>query len=139
MAQLDRCQSCHISLNDSTVFNYILQKIAAEMHTRHGETFTNDIVKCCTFLLKNRFNAFVKFIELLRVNDYNRQTTLVSVDQTYVTSAKNKNKAERALHNFFVANGFPYYDTCELVFVEKKAGAIEFSDKQGFDKDDNHN
>ncbi|KAL7090900.1 hypothetical protein ACP275_12G071200 [Erythranthe tilingii] len=100
MAQLDRRQSRHISLNNSTVFNSIPQKIAAEMHTRHSETFTNDVVKRRTFLLKNRFNAFVKFIELLGVN-YNRRTSLVSVDQTYVTSAKNKvcNRSFYCMHN----------------------------------------
>ncbi|KAL7084051.1 hypothetical protein ACP275_14G201300 [Erythranthe tilingii] len=136
MGQLERLTTRYDSLTDIALFNSILEDIADEMRRNYGRNFNNDEVKRRSHMLRNRYNEFVKFINQPGVQ-FNRRTNRVNVDQSCVPIANKRKKiAENAILRYFRQNGFPFYDTCEMVFDKKKAASIDFGGGQGSHVDD---
>ncbi|KAL7137765.1 hypothetical protein ABFS83_10G115000 [Erythranthe nasuta] len=131
MANLDYFSLPFDTLADGALMNSTLEVVAAEMHRTYGRVFTNEEIKRRTQIIHNRYRAFVDFLHLPGVS-YNRRTNVVTVETLFDDPLSHRKKSRKQLmNNYFRANGFPYFDTCELIFDENEAGRIDFVGGQG--------
>ncbi|KAL7139353.1 hypothetical protein ABFS83_09G045100 [Erythranthe nasuta] len=101
------------------------------MRRMYRNDFTNDEVKRRTCIMRNRYRLFVEFLMLPRV-EYNRRTKKLTISDFYnPTINERKKKHKKLMFNYFRHNGFAYFDTCELIFDEKEAGALNVSGGRG--------
>ncbi|KAL7114951.1 hypothetical protein ACP275_04G153500 [Erythranthe tilingii] len=119
------------NLESVEVFNGVLVSVTKVLHERISKKITLEEVKLRVHALRKRFYAFLKYISSNGVK-FNPCSKEIKVDMPLFT----KDKAETMEERWFCVNGFPFYDTCMVVFHFKNVAPVDFSGMPGYNIDE---